>query len=38
VSYVGVCSKLVYINMVVVVICNSKKLTTELVYFKVSRS
>jgi hypothetical protein len=30
-SYVGVCSKLTWISMVVAVICNNNKLTSELV-------
>ena len=38
VIYVGICSKLVQIIMVVAMICNNNKLTSELVQFRVSRS
>jgi hypothetical protein len=37
VSFVGVCSKLVWISMAVAVICNNSKLASELVKARVSK-
>jgi hypothetical protein len=37
VSFVGVCIKLVWISMVVAVICNNKKLATELAKARVGK-